>query len=340
MDILLRNKREDEQEYTIHLFEYCNLRCGFCWQNHENETGLDTVLEKLEPIEKFFQKETKKKVVFNVMGGEIFSPDIFDENLLHTYKLFVEGIKSLSVKYQISVRINWVSNMVTDKVHLIDSLMLHSEKSGIFSSLVTSYDAKGRFNINEFLQFKKTVDYFGDRIKNFSMLLTKQNIQHILKNKDPYFKYLYSEGKEIYFDYYMPDQHAKIQAPSDTELLEVFKFTIDNYPNVQPIRGWLENDANKLSCRSSKLVLEDGTMCMCGNLVSEETKINIYKSPIHKDSNVDIEQSFLNKYDCLSCEYFTRCGLGCFMQHDYKFREELDECVYKLTHRYIDNVRI
>ena len=38
-EFLLEKKRDPEQEYTIHLFEYCNLRCSFCWQDHENRIG-------------------------------------------------------------------------------------------------------------------------------------------------------------------------------------------------------------------------------------------------------------------------------------------------------------
>ena len=77
-DFIIERKRDTEQEYTIHLFEYCNLRCSFCWQDHENEIGIDTVIEKLIPIEKFLQSETRHSVIFNVMGGEIFASKIFN----------------------------------------------------------------------------------------------------------------------------------------------------------------------------------------------------------------------------------------------------------------------
>jgi radical SAM protein with 4Fe4S-binding SPASM domain len=135
---------------------------------------------------------------------------------------------------------------------------------------------------------------------------------------------------------------ATFQAPTDTDLLKVFKFFIKSFPKIHPIADWLKNDKNFMSCRTSKLVLQDGTICLCGNLVQEEKVIKLYKSKIETNSNENIENSFLKKYNCASCEYFDRCTMGCFMQHDYKFREELDECVYKLTHKYIEdeNLRI
>lgn len=44
-DLLLNSKRDPEQEYTIHLFEYCNLSCSFCWQDHDSLVGVDDILE-------------------------------------------------------------------------------------------------------------------------------------------------------------------------------------------------------------------------------------------------------------------------------------------------------
>ena len=75
-EFLIDPKRDPEQEYTIHLFEFCNLRCGFCWQNHNDQVGIDTVINKLVPIEKFIRSELMMSVVFNIMGGEVFAPAI------------------------------------------------------------------------------------------------------------------------------------------------------------------------------------------------------------------------------------------------------------------------
>jgi len=339
-EFIIDKKRDPEQEYTLHLFEYCNLSCSFCWQDHENKTGLDSIINKLEPIEKFLQTESRSSVVFNAMGGEIFASKIFDNFLLQQYKELALGIKNLSVKYSKKVKINWVSNLVTDKVEYIEDLLSYSETIGLDSNLVTSYDPRGRFNINDFILFKSNMEHFGKTVKCISMLLSAPNIEYILQDKDPYFKELYNKGYYIYFDYYMPDESAKLQAPTDQQLLNVFTHLIDKYPKCHPVADWIENDKNYVSCRTSKLVLADGTMCNCGNLVQDEKVLKFYSSKIEAMDNSKIENKFLDKYNCVSCEYLDRCGLGCFMQHDYKFREELDECVYKITHRYIDDVRV
>jgi radical SAM protein with 4Fe4S-binding SPASM domain len=339
-DFIIEKKRDTEQEYTLHLFEYCNLRCAFCWQDHENKVGINTVIDKLIPIEKFLKSESRNSVIFNAMGGEVFAPEIFNNTLLQAYKDLSLGIKQLGIKYNKNVKVNWVTNLVTNKYSLIEELLAYSKEIELCAQLVTSYDPRGRFNVNDFMQFKHSMDYFGDRITCISMLLNKPSIEYLLKDKDNYFKELYNSGKYIYFDYYSPDSSAEHQMPSDELLLQFFKHLVDNYPLVDPIKSWLENDKNYISCRTSKLILSDGTMCNCGNLVQDEQVIKFYKTELKPMDNSQIENNFLEKYDCASCEYLDRCSLGCFMNHDYKFREELDECVYKLTHRYIDDVRL
>ncbi len=339
-EIALRDKRDKQQEYTVHLFEYCNLTCSFCWQDHNKAQGIDTVLEKLIPIEKFLQQEKNKEVVFNIMGGEIFADQIYSESLNNDYILLAKGIVDLGIKYNIKVGINWVSNLVTEKVELIEHLLIETRKLGIKSDIVTSYDPAGRFNKNTFEVFKRNLYHFKNDVEGIGILLTKPNIRYWLKMKESFLDQMYRDGFYLYADYYMPDQSARMQAPTDTDLYNIFKHFVDRYPKIDPIRSWIENDFNYITCRTSKLILQDGTMCLCGNLVQEPKDKVMYISFIQKADNSAIENRFLEKYNCLSCEYFKRCGLGCFMQHDYKFREELDECVYKLTHRYIDNVRI
>lgn len=340
-DLALRNKRDKQQEYTIHLFEFCNLSCSFCWQNHGNLVGLESVLEKLAPIEKFLATETSKEVVFNIMGGEIFADEIYDEKLHMDYIELVRGIRDIGQKFAINVKFNWVTNLVTSKIEQIENLLEETRKMGSPSTLFTSYDPAGRFNKTNFEIFKKNLYHFKSNLDGIGILLTKPNIKLWLKLGDNFLKQIYDDGFYIYADYYMPDKTAKHQAPSDLDMYNIFKMFIDSYPKIDPINSWIVNEKNYMSCRSSKLVLEDGTMCQCGNLVQDPEDKAMYKSDIQSMDNSGIESSFLEKYNCLSCEYFDRCTLGCFMQHDYKFREEvLDECVYKLTHRYIENVGI
>ena len=341
-EFLIDPKRDPEQEYTIHLFEFCNLRCAFCWQNHEDTVGIDTVINKIIPVEKFIKHELMMSVVFNIMGGEVFAPAIYNKELNHAYKTLSKGIQKICERYDKKVRINWVTNLIMSDEgnELLRDLLSWSEHEGIEATITTSYDPRGRFSKTDLERFKQQVIYWGKEIKSFSMLITKPMIKYHLEQGDPYFKHLYDQGYEIYFDYYTPDQHAKYFMPSDTELLKFFKYIIDNYPNCSPVREWIFKKRNYASCRTSKLILQDNTLCQCGNLVQDPKDLVMYSSPIKKKDNSIIENKFLEKYNCASCEFLDRCTLGCFMNHDYKWREELDECVYKLTHRYIEDVRV
>lgn len=343
-DIALARKRDGEQEYTLHLFEKCNLSCGFCWQDHKAFEGVDTVRDKLVPVKEFLDKETKSKVTFNVMGGEVFDDSIFDDKLFEDYVYLAKEISDYAASKGIRAKINFVSNLVTEQPGRIVKLMDTLNGLGVENTLVTSYDSKGRFNKAQFMLFKRNVELLSGHLASVSMLLTKPVIKEIMSRSDPYFQYLYDEGFEIYFDYYTPTVENKkpetesdavvstVIAPSDLDLLKVFYFLIDNYPNVQPIKAWIENESNALSCRQSKLVLADGTKCLCGNLqLKDEQSIRFYNAKIQPADNSQIEDNFLKRWDCLTCEYFERCQLGCFMQHDYGARGQMVECPFKLT---------
>jgi sulfatase maturation enzyme AslB (radical SAM superfamily) len=338
MDVFLQNKRDEEQEYTLHLFTYCNLSCSFCWQDHDSLVGVDDVMGKLSSVEALLQKETKRKVVFNIMGGEVFAPEVFTPELADTYVRFSEAIIDQCRAKNIAVTLNWVTNLVTEDRPLLDDFLERARTLGGSTTVTVSYDPKGRFNRAQLEIFKKNLAYYGPRVvRSVSLLMTKQNIEHFVKDQDEFFSWAYDQGFKLYFDYLMPDEKTNA-APSDHDLLRMFKFLIDHYPNCEPVAGWLRRQPSALSCRSSKLVLEDGTTCGCGNLIDPKVAEEIYEVPLDKTDNSAIEEHFMEKYGCLTCEYFQRCELGCFMQHNYRFREEMDECVYKVTHRYIDSV--
>jgi radical SAM protein with 4Fe4S-binding SPASM domain len=337
-DLFLGKKRDNEQEYTLHLFTFCNLSCSFCWQDHDDMVGIDTVLDKLPIVESLLNAETKRSVVFNIMGGEVFAPQIFNDTLVDTYVTLTKEISRMCKERGIKANLNWVTNLVIDDRQYLDRFLGEVEDLDCDTSLTVSYDPKGRFNQKQFNLFKKNLVYYGpDDVRSISLLMTKQNIAHFLKDQDEFFKWAYASGFKMYFDYLMPDSKTEA-APSDTDLFTMFKFMIDNYPKTEPVSEWLKRTPQALSCRSSKLILEDGTICGCGNLIDKDVAEEIYETPLDSTSNEGIESRFLEKYNCMSCEYFSRCQLGCFMQHNYRFREEMDECVYKATHRYIDSL--
>src|SRR5882672_10118940 len=83
--MVLARKRDTDQEYTLHLFEKCNLSCNFCWQDHTALVGLDTVKEKAKILCEMLKDDSHPTYTINVMGGEIFADDIFTETMWNDY---------------------------------------------------------------------------------------------------------------------------------------------------------------------------------------------------------------------------------------------------------------
>lgn len=331
-NLVLSRKRDVDQEFTLHLFEKCNLSCGFCWQDHTAMVGVDSIVSKADIVNEMIDQDQSPSFTINVMGGEIFDDSIFNDALEQDYVDLMSNIHQHVTLQGKTVQFNLVTNLVTDQQWRVTRLLSTLRATGITVALTTSYDAKGRFNKRQLDLFKQNVEHFRTEIQCVSMLLTKPVINNLINGRDEYFDYLYNEGFYIYFDYYSPSEDHLVMGPSDKDLLRAFYFLVDNYPNVHPVKDWINNTKNYMSCRTSKLVLPDGTKCTCGNLIADNTHvITFFKSPISRTDNDAIENQFLNTWNCLECEYFDRCTLGCFTQHDFAKRGQLKECPFKLT---------
>lgn len=336
-DLVLREKRDPEQEYVIHLFEHCNLRCSFCWQGQSSRQGLTQIREKIVVMDRLLKDEPQEQVVVNIMGGEVFAPDILTPTLLEDYKALVTGLGESAQRHGKQLQLNWLSNLVTDKHAEIEALLTHATNVGVDSALSTSYDPRGRFTREQFAIFKDNVARYQTQLKGISVVLSRSNLRYLLSGKDRYFDKLYATGIPIYFDYHMPDRLAA-DTPSDREIYEFFCYLIAHYPKTTPVAQWLTKRPSYLTCRSTKMVLEDGSVGRCGILIRPEVAAMIFHTPIAADNNRVIENAWLDKHQCLSCEYFSRCSLGCFMNDSYRFKEEMGECPFKAIHRHIDQL--
>jgi len=331
---ILESKRFGREEFFVNLFEYCNLACPFCWQDHDDKTGIDRIIPNAKTLIDTLERRQIKSFDCNVMGGELFCDEIPDE-VFDDYREFARIINNYAKPRGIDFTIGWVTNLIyTDNdrvISLIDDL-----REEMDCNMTTSYDFSGRFNKETMQLWLDNLSYYDDYIRTIGIVLTRPNIKALLKDNDGVFQYLY-EHYDLYFDYYSPEKNAKIMAPSDTELLEAFYFLIDNYPKVGPVRDWIERENNDMTCRSSNILLPTGETGKCRKLVASDAygdfKSNITEDALQDNSNM--EHKFLMENYCLTCEYFQRCGLGCFLHSDYTKRVELDDCVFKITFDYI-----
>jgi radical SAM protein with 4Fe4S-binding SPASM domain len=329
-EYLLKNKRDHREEFMATLFEKCNLACAFCWQNHDSTEGLNAVRSKVASLVNGAKASKKSVMLFNLMGGELFADEVFTDAMYDDYVYLITETNRQVNELGKTCEFTCCTNLIFSRPERAQRLLDDLHERGINIKFTTSFDFTGRFNPQNLAVFRKNVEYFKRDVLNISVVLTKPNIDEMLKDKDEDFKYFYNIGYKIFFDYYSPERNAAVMVPSDALLLEAFYFLIDNYPNTDPVNSWINNRNNGLTCKTSRMILPSGEIALCEKVPSQSV-IKFFKDP--KDmSNAKMEMSFMEQMGCLSCEYFNRCSLGCFLQHYFKARDELPECVFKLTY--------
>jgi radical SAM protein with 4Fe4S-binding SPASM domain len=329
-DYLLKGKRDPREEFMATLFEKCNLSCAFCWQNHDSTEGLNTVRSKVASLVKGAKASSKNVMLYNLMGGELFADEVFTDEMYQDYVYLITETDRQVRELGKTSEFTCCTNLVFSRPERVKKLLEELQNKGITVKITTSYDFTGRFNSQTLAVFRENVDYFKQDVLNIGLVLTAPNINEMLKDNDEDFKYFYNSGYKMFFDYYSPERNAATMTPSDALLLEAFYFLIDSYPNTYPVHDWIHNHNNGLSCKSSRMILPSGEITQCEK-VPDKQVIKFFKNP--KDmSNTAMETSFMEKMGCVTCEYFNRCSLGCFLQHYFKARDELPECVFKLTY--------
>ena len=327
---ILNSKRDHREEFMVTLFEKCNLTCSFCWQNHDDTTGLNAIRSKVDSLVAGAVQSPNDTMLYNLMGGELFADDVFTDEMYDDYVYLITTVDARVRNLGKTCEFTCCTNLVFTQPERVKKLLEDLQQRGIKIMFTTSYDFTGRFNKHTIETFKKNVEFFKQDVINISIVLTAPNIQEMLKDRDDTFKEMYAAGYKIFFDYYSPENNAEVMTPSDKQLLEALYFLIDKYPNTYPVHDWLHNHSNGLSCKSSRIIAPSGDILKCGSVPGTNV-IKFFKNP--KDlTNSSMEASFVEQMGCLTCEYFSRCSLGCFLQHYFKARDELPECVFKLMY--------
>jgi len=336
--LILKDKREAREEFFINLFELCNLKCSFCWQDHNDKRGMDTVRDKAQVIidRLIERKKYTNGFDINLMGGELFFDEIND-SLFDDYFYLAKKVNEYCTANSIEVSFNWVTNLVFTKTQRVLKLQSDLIDEGVDSMLTTSYDPRGRFNTKNFNLFLKNIDIVRMHLRSVGIVMTRPNIMAIMKG-DSKLQSLYKKI-DLYFDYYSPEESFKTSLPKDSELLVFFKYMLQNYPKAEPFRSWRENDINKMTCRSSNVILPDGGGGKCRSLVAKSL-YDEFLSEFDVKDNDSMEKSFIERRNCLTCEFFQKCGLGCFLQSDFLKHNDLEDCLFYLTFKEIQGEEV
>ena len=175
----LESKIPDSTEIELHLFEFCNLNCAFCGQDHDSTVGmnLEAAIDKAKECVKFINNSEKDSHIINIMGGEIFNDQVPD-HMFDAYSKFHQHIVENTTD---KVRFNWVTNLIFGQFERVDKF-IRSHKDSYIS---TSYDFAGR-GLNDFKAnlFSINLERFSDIITVIGFVLTKPAIRKILRDQD------------------------------------------------------------------------------------------------------------------------------------------------------------
>ncbi|MNZ21808.1 hypothetical protein D3C78_388890 [compost metagenome] len=306
---ILRDKKGAWKEAHLILFELCNMRCSFCHQDHDSKVGLDgdAMIDKVTTLLATTHHATP--MVVNFTGGELFMNEIGDD-VFETYY----QIGKMALNHFRHIKLVFGTNLVyhnTDRVrHLIERLRLIDERVW----LATSYDPAGRFNSAQRDLFFKNLDELGDLIQTVNVVITKQNIQTFLEGKEGEEFAQMCDKYDVYFDHYIPSQLFTYHQP-DEELISALYLALNvKYPNSYPIKDWKANVVNETTCRSTKIINKDGVVSTCWSEAGKNAILDEAEGLRAKD---EAELAFVEQYGCFTCEYYSRCGLRCFLHHSF-----------------------
>lgn len=317
---ILQDKKGKYKEAHLILFERCNMRCSFCHQDHDSEVGMsgEDVLAKVDTF--IMNSDPNDAYVVNITGGELFMDDVPDE-LFEYY--FLAG-KAILQRFE-DVKLVFGTNLVYQNTARVRRLMHRLHPFG-HACLATSYDPAGRFNGEQRKLFLENLMEFEAMIETVNVVITRQNIDIFLKGQEgPEFDVMVA-GFDVYFDHYIPSTRYEEHQPTEHAISELYLRLNERYPNSYPIKAWKENQFNDTTCRSTKIINSNGIVTTCWSEAGKDSVLDEGQGLALKQA---AEDRFLEKYNCLACEYYQRCGLRCFLHHSF-VEDGSDECQIKV----------
>lgn len=317
---ILDDKKGPLKEAHLILFERCNMRCSFCHQDHDSQVGMrgQDIIDKVDTFLK--ASNHNDSYVVNITGGELFMDDIPDELFEYYYmagKAILQSFKD--------VKLVFGTNLVYTKTSRVRKLMHRLMPFGRVY-LATSYDPAGRFNAEQRKLFHENLMEFEEYVDTVNVVITRQNIEVFLKGQEgPEFDVMCA-GFNVYFDHYIPSERFEEHQPTEHAISDLYLALNERYPNSYPIKAWKEQQFNATTCRSTKIINKDGVVTTCWSEAGKDAILDEGKGLLAKQA---AEDRFLEKYDCLACEYYTRCGLRCFLHHSF-VDDGKSECQIKI----------
>jgi sulfatase maturation enzyme AslB (radical SAM superfamily) len=315
-------------EVVLCLFENCNLSCVFCHQDHKAIEGMSgpEILSKVPHVIKYIRNSPMQDFHIHVMGGELFQDQLIQKGFLDHYSQMITQIQD-QLPAGKRVTFNFITNLVLTET---DLLLQFCQRHDLQINI--SYDPSGRFNQKNLEIFKNNVIKFQSVIKMASCVITRPNIKRVMAG-DPTFEFLY-QLFPIDWDSLIPSLENSVDLmPAESELLQFNKFLLDHFPECINVENFLSNEAqSQMRCTRGRSITI---------MPNNSSPIGCSGAPLLKHSNTknlqtsEIVENFLAKYDCMKCEFYSKCPFTCFIKQDYKHLvNDLQTCVFKETFKY------
>lgn len=317
VDILQEKKGKWKEAHVI-LFEYCNLRCSFCHQDHESAVGFDSIREKIDTL--IYNTDCNEPYVVNLTGGELFLDEYPDE-LFEEYFISGKRIMEHFKEVQLVLGTNLVYENVNRLVRLVERLQPYGQVS-----IATSYDPAGRFNESNRSLFFKNLEIVKEYVRTVNVVITKQNIDVFLAGAEGSEFDWMCDNFNVYFDHYIPSERYESIQPSENMISDLYIHLNKRYPNSYPMKDWKQNRFNETTCRSTKIVNKDNVVTTCWSEAGKDSILDENEGLKAKD---EAELRFVEKYNCFACEYYSRCGMRCFLHHSFVEDMTDDNCRIK-----------
>ena len=326
----------DQLIFDLILFERCNMKCAHCYQHNSGAPINWDIIEVIPTtIKKCIERELTIRPIsvlqIGICGGELFV-DSYPDWFFDRYRQLIDQINNIATEFNITTRIEFVSNGLFENRDRVDRLLNLTH-----TSISISYDPVFRFNSKRQRQLAiSNIQYYTQRnqLHEVSITLTKQSIDYYLKNDG------LAVFKEIPIGicyYVLSTAGNQYMVPSDDDYFQFWKYCLDhNYTNVRAFRDLIASCQQKTKysfCHCDKrIIIRNGIPSNnCVTYASDFTDLDFYNtSPITWTNikTVRINEG-ANKRGCFVCPYNAFCPGICSTSVLHKSIKLSDNCHIK-----------
>lgn len=347
-------KKLNKYEISCVLFERCNLKCKFCFEQTKSTViNIDyirslphLIINNLNRVIKQDQLSIDK---INIMfwGGEVFMDGLSDEMFI-IYQQLMDDIEHIVHTHHptMDITFSWLSNGVFAKSQRVVDLLTKTAHKCV---LGFSYDPVDRFSsLKQQQMMFDNAKLFAKLgiLERVSITLTKPNIEAFISDMSSLLLFQ-TLGVNIDINYYIANPNWQSQLPGDHLITSFFEACIANkLYNVIVLEKifwmFINTDVEKhCDCHQCSQITNGHWSVDCAkrssSLPSEDFYGNEVAKTINETNTNQIKASLgILKRGCLLCEYHDRCQMPCWISILFN-QYQCTSCPYYSIAKMIEN---